>query len=230
MDTKDLDIIYFVKDGMYNEELRYSLRSVDANMPHKRVWIFGGCPLGIVPDIRVRVDQVGKTKWDRVRNMYKMVCENKEITDDFIMFNDDFFVMQPTDHIEPMYRCSLEEHIKILESHRPSAYSRLLRDCKETLTGEPLSYELHIPFIFNKKKMLKMLNSFPNQHCTRTMYGNIYKIRGERSNDPKIFNSKPPFNYKNSQFLSTDDPVININNDIWRWLQKQFPKKSRFEA
>lgn len=230
MDTADLDIVYFVKDRMYNEELRYSLRSVDTNMPHKRVWIFGGCPINIVPDIRVRVDQVGKTKWDRVRNMYKMVCENKEITDDFIMFNDDFFVMQPTDHLDPMYRCSLKEHIKILESHKPSAYSKLLRDCRETLTGEPLSYELHIPFIFNKKKMLKMLNSFPSQHCTRTMYGNIYKIKGERSNDPKIFNSKPAFDYKNSQFLSTDDPVININNDIWRWLQKQFPKKSRFEV
>lgn len=230
MDTTDLDIVYFVKDRMYNEELRYSLRSVDVNMPHKRVWIFGGCPINIVPDIRVRVDQVGKTKWDRVRNMYKMVCENKEITDDFIMFNDDFFVMQPTNRITPTYRCSLKEHIKILEPHKPSAYSKLLRDCRETLTGEPLSYELHVPFIFNKKKLLTMLNSFPEQHCTRTMYGNIYKIRGKRSNDPKIFNSKPTFDYKSSQFLSTDDPVININNDIWRWLQKQFPKKSRFEV
>ena len=129
MDTKDLDIVYFVKDGTRNEELRYSLRSVSMNMPHKRVWIFGGCTLNIVPDVRVKVAQTGKTKWDRVRNMYKMVCENKEITDNFIMFNDDFFVMHPTDHIEYMYRCSLEEHIKILEPHRPTEYSRLLRKC-----------------------------------------------------------------------------------------------------
>ena len=162
--------------------------------------------------------------------MYKMVCENKEITDNFIMFNDDFFVMQPTDHITPTYRCTLKEHIEILEPHRPSVYSRLLRSCQEILTGEPLSYELHVPFIFNKKKLLTMLNSFPEQHCTRTMYGNIYNIGGEKSNDVKIFSIKPSFDYKNSQFLSTDDPVININNDIWRWLQKQFPKKSRFEV
>lgn len=229
MDTKDLDIVYFVKDALHNEELRYSLRSICENMEFKRVWIFGGCPLNILPDVRIRVEQIGATKWDRVRNMYKMVCENKEITDNFIMFNDDFFVMQPTDHIDALYRCSLDEHIKILEPTKPSAYSRLLRDCRETLTGEPLSYELHTPFIFNKKKLLTMLDSFPEQHCTRTMYGNIYNIGGERVNDIKIFNSKPAFDYKNSQFLSTDDPVININNDIWRWIRNQFPKKCKYE-
>ena len=230
MDTADLDIVYFVKDGMYNEELRYSLRSVDANMPHKRVWIFGGCPINIVPDIRVRVDQIGKTKWDKVHNMYKMVCENKEITDDFIMFNDDFFVMQPTNHIEPMYRGSLEEHIKVLERNRPTAYSRLLRQCLNELGPRAVSFELHVPFIFNKKELLRLLNDHPDMHCTRTMYGNLGEFGGIRHSDVKIFDVHPPFDYQNSQFLSTDDSAININNDIWRWLQKQFPKKSRFEV
>ena len=230
MDTAKLDVVYFVKDGVKNEELRYSLRSICQNMKFNRVWILGGCPQNIVPDVRVRVTQTGKTKWDKVRNMYKMVCNNKEITEDFIMFNDDFFVMQPTDFLEPLYRCSLSDHIKILEPTKPSAYSRLLRSCRETLTGEPLSYELHTPFIFSKKKLLTVLNSFPTQHCTRTMYGNIYSIGGRRTNDVKIFNIHPSFNYKSSQFLSTDDPIININNDIWRWIQKQFPKKCVYEC
>lgn len=231
MDTAKLDIIYFVKDGLHNEELRYSLRSVDANMPHKRVWIFGGCPANIIPDVRVRVDQVGKTKWDRVRNMYKMVCENKEITDNFIMFHDDFFVMKPTNHITPLYRCTLDEHIKILEPQGPTAYSKLLRDCRNEIKGDvPLSYEVHTPFIFNKELLLNVLNAFPDCHAIRTVYGNLYYAgQSERSNDVKIFSVKPGFDYKNSRFLSTDDPMINVNNDVWRWLKKQFPKKSRFE-
>lgn len=231
MQTKNLDIVYFVKDVTRNEELRYSLRSICKNMEFKRVWIFGGCPINIVPDIRVRVDQVGKTKWDKVRNMYKMVCENKEVTDNFIMFHDDFFVMKPTDHITPLYRCTLDEHIKILESKKPTAYSKLLRGCRDAIRGDvALSYELHTPFIFNKRWLSDVLNAFSDCHAIRTIYGNLYYAgQSERSNDPKVFDSKPTFDYKNSQFLSTDDPVININNDIWRWLQKQFPKKSRFE-
>lgn len=232
MDTKDLDIIYFVKEGFKNEELRYSLRSICKNMEFKRVWIFGGCPLTILPDVRVRVDQVGKTKWDRVRNMYKMVCENKEVTDNFIMFHDDFFVMEPTDRIIPLYSCTLDEHIKILEPHGPTAYSKLLRGCRDAIKENvALSYEIHTPFIFNKKMLLNVLDTFPNCHAIRTIYGNLYYAgQSERSNDPKIFDSKPNFDYKSSQFLSTDDSVININNDIWRWLQKQFPNKSKFEV
>lgn len=237
MDTKDLDIIYFVKDGIHNEELRYSLRSVDLNMPHKRVWIFGGCPTNIVPDVRVRVDQTGRTKWDNVRNMYRMVCKNKEITDNFIMFHDDFFVMRPTSHISPLYRCTLEEHIKILEPSKPSSYSNLLRGCLRAIKNgtqieekDALSYEVHTPFIFNKEKLLATLNTFPDCHAIRTLYGNLfYAKESEQSSDVKVFDSKPTFDYKNSQFLSTDDPVININNDFWRWLKKQFPKKCKYE-
>ena len=175
MDTAEFDIVYFVKDKPRNEELRYSLRSVDANMPHKRVWIFGGCPTNIIPDVRVRVDQVGKTKWDRVRNMYRMVCENKEITDNFIMFHDDFFVMKPTDCIIPLYRCTLDEHIKILEPQGPTAYSKLLRGCRDVIKGDiALSYEVHTPFIFNKELLLNVLNAFPDCHVIRSIYGNLY--------------------------------------------------------
>lgn len=233
MNTANLDIIYFVKDNPRNEELRYSLRSVAKNMQYNRVWIFGGCPANIVPDIRVKVVQNGCTKWDNVRSMYLMACKNKELTDNFILFNDDFFIMQPTNYIEPLYRCSLEEHIKILEPGKPSAYSKLLRDAKQTLErwGQPtLSYELHTPFIFNRKKLLKMLESFPDTHCCRTMYGNLYNIDGRQSSDVKIFSSKTELDYKNLQFLSTDDPVVNINNDIWRWLKKQFSKKCKYEV
>ena len=235
MDTKDLDVVYFVKDGLHNEEFRYSLRSVCLNLPHKRVWVFGGCPTNIVPDIRVRVAQSGKTKWDRVRNMFLTACENKEVSDDFVLFNDDFFVMKPVTEIKPYYRCTLDKHISLLESkylNRSNEYTRLLRRCRDNLTKRgitPLSYELHIPFIFNKNKLLQMLNTFPEQHCTRTMYGNLYGVGGERVNDVKVFSIKPGFDYRTSTFLSTDDSVVNVNNDIWRYLQKQFPHKSEYE-
>lgn len=235
MDTKDLDIVYFVKDAPSNEELRYSLRSVCTNMPHKRVWIFGGRPMNIEPDVHVKVKQDGNTKWDRVRTMFRMAAENKEITDNFLLFNDDFFIMQPTDHIDPMYRSSLQDYIKVIEDnymHKPTSYTRLLRACDaelESMGATRYAYELHIPFIFNKEKLLKIINDFPNQHCTRTFYGNLFGIGGEKKSDVKIFSDKPRFDYKSSQFLSTDDPVVNVNNAVWRYIKRQFPKKCEYE-
>lgn len=229
MKTKDMDIVYFIKDGTRNEEFRYSLRSVCENMPFNRVWVFGGCPTSIVPDVRIRVNQEGETKWDKVHSMFKLACENKELSDNFILFNDDFFIMKPTDEIKPYYRDTLENHVELLGK---GPYASMLSDISDELKSRGLttySYELHIPFVFNKKKLLKLLNDNPDLRCTRTMYGNTYKIGGEPRADVKIFSAKPAFDFKNSDMLSTDDPVININNDAWRWIQKQFPKKCKYE-
>ena len=229
MDTKNLDVVYFIKDGVKNEEFRYSLRSICENMPFNRVWVFGGCPTNIIPDVRIRVNQEGKTKWDRVHAMFKLACENKELSDDFILFNDDFFIMKPTDRVDVYHRGLLEDHVKVLGK---GPYATMLSGIDAELKRRGLSsysYELHIPFIFNKKKLLKLLNDNPDLRCTRTMYGNTYKIGGERKSDVKIFSAKPAFDFKNSDMLSTDDSVINVNNDAWRWLKKQFPKKSKYE-
>lgn len=234
MNTKDLDIVYFVKDGFFkNEELRYSLRSVAKNMPHRKVWIFGGAPVNILPDVRIKVKQEGKTKWDRVRAMFLLACDSKDLTDDFILFNDDFFIMKPTNKIEPVYRCGLDRHIEILEAFRPTEYSKLLKNCLGVLEKkgikQPLSYELHTPFIFNKAKLKKIMKDFPDYHCTRTLYGNIYGIGGKRMNDVKIFSDKPDFDYKVSQLLSTDDSMVNVNNDVWRYITNSLKGKSEFE-
>lgn len=221
-----MDIVYFVKDGVRNEELRYSIRSVCQNMPFKRIWIFGGCPKNIVPDVRIRVAQEGKTKWDRVRNMFLMACENKELSDDFILFNDDFFVMKPVDKITPWYRSSLEEHIKVLA---PGPYRNLLKQVSEELGSDAKSYEVHTPFIFNKKKLLKLIKETPELHCTRTMYGNLNKIGGEQHHDIKVFGPKPGFNYREELFLSTDDGTTTPNHDVWRYIQAQFKTKCEYE-
>ena len=49
------DIVYFVKNTEENEELVYSLRSVEKNFPYNRVWFFGGCPNGLKPDVHIPV-------------------------------------------------------------------------------------------------------------------------------------------------------------------------------
>lgn len=229
METKDLDVVYFIKESEHNEEFRYSLRSICKNMQFKRVWVFGGCPRSIVPDVRIRVEQEGITKWDKVHAMFKLACENKELSENFILFNDDFFIMKPTDKIETIHCGLLEDHVKVLGK---GEYADMLSGISDELKRRKLSsysYELHTPFIFNKKKLLKLLNNNPDLRCTRTMYGNTYKIGGERRSDVKIFSSNPSFDYKNSDMLSTDDPVININNDAWRWIKNQFPNKSKYE-
>lgn len=224
-----MDIVYFVKDGVNNEELRYSLRSVCKNLKFDRVWIFGGCPRDIVPDVRIRVDQVGKTKWDRVRNMFRMAAENKELSDDFILFNDDFFVMQYTEEIKPMYQCTFDERIAQLPKGEYRNNLQVTCDFLKGSIDAPLSYELHVPFVFNKQKLLELIDKYPDLRSTRSLYGNLYRIGGEKSDDVKAFNDKPNFDYKDTRFLSTDDGVVNINNNVWRHIKRNFPSRCKYE-
>ena len=97
------DIVYFVKDTQVNEELRHSLRSLK-NFPHNKVWFYGGCPDGLKPDYHIEVEQDQPTKWQNIFKMFKLACSNKDITKNFWLFNDDFFVMKPINY-ETNYYC-----------------------------------------------------------------------------------------------------------------------------
>ena len=45
-----LDVVYVLKSNIDPEELRYSLRSVEKNFPHRYVWFVGSQPEGFKPD------------------------------------------------------------------------------------------------------------------------------------------------------------------------------------
>ena len=66
---KKIDSVYILKDEFNCEELRYSLRSVEKNFPHRFVWFVGGQPKGFQPDRAIKHKQVGSTKWDNYVDM-----------------------------------------------------------------------------------------------------------------------------------------------------------------
>lgn len=234
METKNIDAVYFVRDGE-NDELRFSLRSVEKNLPIRKVWIYGGKPEDIQPDEFVRIPQPKNegTKWDCVRANFQRVAENPEITEDFILMNDDFFINQPTDRIEPHTAGTLQEHIDRIERNyrnAPTTYTIELRRAQRVLEEAGLttnSYELHIPMIINRKKLAETLAAFPPRHATRSLYGNLHQIGGTRAKDCKIIRPEQPFN-RDAQFLSSDDSTWG-DTELARFIRQQFPDKSRWE-
>lgn len=234
MELKDIDIVYFVKEAETNEELRYSLRSVDKNFPHRKVWIYGGLPAGIYPDKHVCIAQTGKTKWDRVQNMFRQVCLNNDITENFVLFNDDFFAMKPVTNLKPYCRGTIYEHIIKLErafGDKPTEYSLQLRNAAKAMEDAGItcySYELHLPMIFNRHKLLEVMGAFPDTHCTRTLYGNYCGLGGETIDDVKVYNTRQEFD-KDGTFLSTQDSVFSDGTEVFKHICDTFPQKSRFE-
>lgn len=227
------DIVYFVKNASQNEELRFSLRSVDANFPHRKVWIYGGKPADIVPDEFVSVRQIGTTKWEKVRNMLKSVCENEKITEDFWLFNDDFFINQKPTDFKPIYDGSIYKRIVQIEGRnydKPSQYTMqlrlMLKELERRCPYAPMNnYAVHFPMLVNREKMLTVLNRFQSP-MFRVLYGNYWNIGGVDMKDMKILrNNNIP---EDAVYLSSDDNSF-MTGEIGRYIRKKFNGKSRFE-
>ena len=233
MNLMDMDIVYFVKNSYENEELRYSLRSVEINLPHRNVWIYGTLPCGIMVDRVARIAQTGHTKWDRVRSMYDKLYINDALSDNFIIMNDDFFVMEPINEIKTHHGGTLQERIEVIEKafNGPTSYTMRLRRTNEHLKALGLptkNYELHIPFMVNKNKFLEQLKTYHDiGGASRSFYGNTYKIGGTKIKDVKVYDLDDKFNH-NTTFLSTSDDSF-ANGAVGEYIRSKFPKKSHFE-
>lgn len=231
------DVVYFVKNNVINAELVYSLRSLEENWSYKRVWFCGGCPDSVKPDKLFRIEQRGLNKWEKVRNMIVDVCKNDNITENFWLFNDDFYILRPiSEDMPPQYNKTLVEYADYIEQKQGTAddHTCALKKAAEVLRNAGLTtfnYEVHKPMLINRKKALEVLDRFPNVHCFRSLYGNYWQIGGVSQHDMKIKKR----NYGRMdlvenywQFLSTSDTSFNEGN-VGEFVRGRFNKKSRFE-
>lgn len=233
MSLKDMDVVYVVKDAAFNDELRYSLRSVDKNFPHHNVFFYGGRPMHLKPDQQVVIHQIGDTKWDKVRMMLKEIAFDDRITEDFVLFNDDFFVMQQVESLPTYEYGTLEGLCERIESRNkgiPTPYTLKLRETIATLEKDGLTtsnFELHVPFIFNRGKLLEIIERYPTIKGSRSLYGNTYLTETEYLVDRKIFkvNDLPP---KDAIYVSTEDRAFN-EGKVGKMIKAKFPNKSRWE-
>lgn len=233
--TKNLnnrDIVYFLRDGN-NEELRYSLRSVVKNFPHRNIWFYGGKPDWLVTDNYVYVNQ-WKNKWGNVRMMLECACNNEKISPDFYIFNDDFFIMNPVEDFQNMYNGDLFRYIYILEKQfgiNGSDYIIRLRKMINALLDynphiELKNYAIHTPILVNKNDLLDTFQKFPNIIMYRCLYGNFKNIGGVEHADFKVM--RHDIDKINTTYLSTSDNSFNKMN-VGKLIRNEFQEPSKYE-
>ena len=227
------DIVYIIQNDYKKDEIIYSIRSVCANFPYRKIWIYGGQPAGITPDAIVEYSQVGSNKWEKVNNTLKAVCQNKDITEDFWLFNDDFFVMKKVRKVEPMVGGTIWAHANKIENKlggRESKYARQIKDAARLLRDkgyDRLDYALHVPMLINRKKALQTLEEFPGCPMFRSLYGNHHRIGGVIAEDIKI-QSLVDVPTGDEVFLSTDDASFE-NGAVGEYIRKAFPSPCKYE-
>ena len=181
MDTiENMDFVYIIKPGEKGTELRYSLRSIAKHYPNHKVWIVGYKPKWLQNVNYLPTEQKG-TKWSNSTSNVIEACKCEEISEDFILMNDDFYCIDPTLSLEEIVDSSLGllddviARFKKQKSEWAKGFEYINKLLKDLKVKEPLySYEAHLPLKINKKKLLYL-------------YRNGYTIRLHKRL-PQLFN------------------------------------------
>ncbi|CAL9613492.1 hypothetical protein SUDANB1_05676 [Streptomyces sp. enrichment culture] len=227
------DLVVPVREGVTNEELRYALRSWVAHLPHRHVWITGFRPWWAAGARHIPTDQAGGARYVNTTAAVRAACEHPEVSDPFILADDDMFVMRRQDGPFPVFH---RGHMRVLApAHVPRSneYLSELRRTREFLAGlgheDPVSYDLHVPLPVDKAGMLRALDAAPGHDAhKRTVYGVLAGIGGTRMPDVKVQRRGPQFD-TGSPFLSTL-PDSFANGAVGRFIRDSFPEPCPYEV
>lgn len=225
------DIVYILRENIDPFELRYSLRSVEKNFPHNKVWFIGGKAEGFKPDGAIYHKQTGPTKWDQIKSSMWKAIECEDITSEFFLFNDDFFIMKPVKgKFVNFVDRELEDRIDELHSSLGmSAYTRTLFKIQQELRALRLpehNFEVHLPMLVDKQGMATALKRVSSPQM-RSAYGNVNVISYKQHDDVKVYDMESvPID---SDYLSTNDETFR-EGTVGMFIRQSFPERSRFEV
>ena len=231
MPKKLNDIVYILKPEMDTEELKYSLRSVEANFPHRKVWFVGGQPKGLKPDVALPHKQSGTDKWELIRSSMLKVVTEADLTEEFFLFNDDFFIMKPVKGKFVNYaEKTLTWRIEDLKKTYPwlNRYGRTLVKAREELKRlgcTEVNFEVHTPMLFKKSLVPSILKCSSPQ--MRSVYGNVNGIPYTDRDDVKVYDLETV--PEDADFLSTNDEIFT-KGKVGEYIRECFPTPSRFEV
>jgi hypothetical protein len=222
------DVVYVMaprpRSGSATGELRFSLRTL-SNLPHDRVFISGWTP-DWVQNVTSVVTRQGKSKWQNALD--NLVACLDEVSDEFVLMNDDFFIMHPMARIPVLHRDTTGRgggSGGLYQQARDAVRSIL---AEEGIT-EPVSYELHVPFVYNRtllQETLRRAEGWQIAGFQRTLYGNLNAIGGTFMDDCKISRKQ---DVDDLPFLSTNDNSFR-GAQVGRIIRDRFPDPSPYES
>lgn len=245
----ELDLVYIVRPGEQNIDLRYSLRSISKFCTFRSVYIVGFKPfwvqnINFIPTIQ------SADKWKNSMLNYITACNSEKISNNFILMNDDFFAIRPV--IDWNHDCNvclgkLEDFAeKFSTNQKISRWQHGFEYAIDLLNSVGCSnhynYEAHTPIIINKHNFLATLNqsdikAFQDTNKVfhkRSIYKNLYPD----DHIPRIIKDVKldlykdiDLSYLEENWISTYDNTLN--NNIYplvnKLLKGMFNKPCKFE-
>lgn len=226
-----MDVVYNCRTGK-NEELRYSMRSVYDNLDYDSLWVVGGKPDWYAGNFV-------EHGWDeskevRERLGFGAIVGTPEIAENFILMNDDFFVLQKTNNVINWNGGLLKDKVRMYDQIAPiHRYTLLLKKTYSYLISQgikdPIDFEMHTPMVMNKTNLSYIVDM---PMLTRSLYGNMFNVDSEYHKDVKVyprgqFNNRTFDMSQETQYLSSMDETFSTIRDVI--LKDRFKTSSPYE-
>lgn len=233
------DIIIPVKNGDNNEELRYCLRSITENLPHRNIIIAGYLPKWVTGVTHVSVDpEVDPNKYRRVSRNIIAGARHEDVSDWFMLFNDDMFVMERIESLPAIHRGSLTEFIDQTDFRNAPQQRESLVVTHTALEmaaiKDPLNYDFHAPMMINKHGLIDLLTVIETMGFKdapiqlRSFYGNMHHIGGQFHEDVKLANPHVFKYWHDFPIVSTTDESF-AHGRAGEEIRAAFPNKCKYE-
>lgn len=242
-----IDIVYVLGSGSawMNNELRFSLRSVEKNLNgFRNIYVVGEDP-GFLNGVKFipHPDEIGPQNADGniIRKVLR-VCQEKSLSDNFLFINDDHLVIKPVSvaDIHPFHKGDMTTYHQ--SYWRLNIWrSRLKRTCEVlTESGYPAyHFDCHTPIIFNKRIFPKTMEQFPYHEgiglTMKSLYGNVnlvdhaVELSTQKRTIFKRYTHEQITDRLSECFLMSfnDD---GLNRALKVWLYEEFAALSRYET
>lgn len=249
-EDKEYDLVYILKEDDYNPDLKMSLRSIDKFTSFRNIWLIGYKPTWVKNVNHLPTVQDG-TKWQNAMINMLAACNCKDISDDFILMNDDFFALKPIINWKKELNLCLgllEKAVMLYgvrknKSRWQYGFEYVVDLLNSLNISNSFNYESHIPIIINKQKFIDMCNlPLVAEFMTtkkvlhrRSLYKNMYPDVEEprRIRDVKITLGRDLNDaWLQESWLSVFDNVVDNVKSYPRankFLNEMYPDKCRFE-
>lgn len=212
-------------------ELRYCLRSVEANLHdgEHRLVLAGQCPPWLKPDEFVPVEMDPKNaKVASIRNGVRAACEVLADEQSALYLDDDYYLLEPAEDVLPLYWGNLADHAQRMQRRHgrdfwlAKAHAATLLYLHPT---ESLSWELHRPLPLEPAQALDILPDGDAPFLWRSLYGNLadHYRQTYQAYDGKVETVRPPMG---STWLSSSWGQWRV---LLKVLRTRFTEPARWE-
>ncbi|MGN6436860.1 MAG: hypothetical protein ACTHMM_10020 [Agriterribacter sp.] len=219
--------------GWNNNEIRYSLRSVEKHLKgYGEVFIVGIKPDWMQNVIHIAVNDQEGTQYKESNIHRKIIaaCNSVLVSDDFVLINDDHFFLQDMDADSMPYyydglitsrlkRDKNSYHISLVNTL--TALRREKHDSKY--------FDIHCPILVNKAMYLHANQKYnwgiKRGYCIKSLYLNTIGEKGIPAKDFKV---------RSMQEIDLSRPYFSISDQalspaLERFMEELYPSPSKYE-